>query len=91
MTSRKKGNVDTDIVFQIMKKILKNELRDNIILVSSDGDYKPLVSFLIEEKRFKKLLIPNRKKMSSLYKKIDNKYRDALDTADKQALLRYHK
>jgi len=89
MTSRKKGNVDTDIVFQIMKKLYKNEEFNNVILVSGDGDYKMLVSFLIEENRFEKLLIPNRKQMSSLYKQIDHKFRDVLDTLDKQVRLQY--
>ena len=89
MTSVKKGNVDTDIVFDIMKKLYKNEILGDIILVSGDGDYKTLVSFLIEEGRFKKLLVPNRKRMSSLYKRIDTKYRDALDSSDKRVVLEH--
>ena len=91
MTSRKKGNVDTDIVFFIMKKLYKNVDFDNVILVSGDGDYKMLVSFLIDEGRFEKLLVPNRKRMSSLYKQIDTKYRDALDSPDKRIILGYKK
>ena len=53
MLGKKKGNVDTDIVFNIMKKIYKKEKFDKIVLVSGDGDYKMLVDFLIEEDRFK--------------------------------------
>ena len=45
-----------------------------IILISGDGDYKALVDFLIEEKKFKKVLFPNRKFASSLYKKLSNNY-----------------
>jgi len=62
---------------------------DNVILVSGDGDYKRLVSFLIDECRFGKLLAPNRKQLSSLFKKIDSSYVDALDADDKRVLLEY--
>ncbi|MCK5539249.1 MAG: hypothetical protein KAI79_20670, partial [Bacteroidales bacterium] len=56
----------------------KKELFDKIVLVSGDGDYKMLVDFLIEEGRFKKILFPNKKFASSLYKKITRKYFDYL-------------
>ena len=75
MVGKKKGNVDTDIVFTIMKKMYRKEAFKNIVLVSGDGDYKILVDFLIEEKRFEKILFPDQKKASSLYKKIDLVYR----------------
>ncbi len=78
MLGKKKGNVDTDIVFTVMKKIYKKEIIDKIILVSGDGDYKMLVDFLIEEEKFEKILFPNQKKASSLYKKITRKYFDDL-------------
>jgi uncharacterized LabA/DUF88 family protein len=74
MTGKKKGNVDTDIVFQVMKKIYKKEDFDKIVIVSGDGDYKLLVDFLIEEDLFEKVLLPNREYASSLYKKLGRKY-----------------
>ena len=37
--SRKKGNVDTDIVFQILFDSFYDDEFDKIILVSGDGDY----------------------------------------------------
>lgn len=70
MLGKKKGNVDSDIIFNIMKKIYKGENFKKIILVSGDGDYKALVDFLIEENKFEKVLFPNRKYASSLYKKL---------------------
>jgi uncharacterized LabA/DUF88 family protein len=82
MLGKKKGNVDTDIVFEIMKKIYKRSDFDKIILVSGDGDYKLLVDFLIEENKFKKILFPNRKYRSSLYKKLSNNYFAYLDDKD---------
>lgn len=82
MQGKKKGNVDTDIVFHVMKKLYKQEFFDQIILVSGDGDYKILVDFLIEEKRFKKLLFPNKQFASSLYKKLGSEFFDYLDQGD---------
>ena len=78
MLGKKKGNVDSDIIFAIMKKLYKKESFDKIILVSGDGDYKMLVDFLIEENRFKKILFPNKQFASSLYKKITRVYFDYL-------------
>jgi hypothetical protein len=50
--------------------------------VSGDGDYKQLVDFLIEENRFEKILFPDRKRASSLYKRIGAKYFDSVDNPD---------
>lgn len=63
------GNVDSDIILQIIKKIYKQQLFDKLVLVSGDGDYRMLVDFLIEENGFKKVLFPNKKFASSLCKK----------------------
>jgi uncharacterized LabA/DUF88 family protein len=78
MIGKKKGNVDSDIIFDIMKRIYKKESFDKIILVSGDGDYKMLVDFLIEEDKFEKILFPNKEFASSLYKKITHVYFDYL-------------
>jgi len=78
MLGKKKGNVDSDIIFSIMKKMYRKEVFDKIVLVSGDGDYKMLVDFLIEEDRFKKILFPNKEFASSLYKKITRKFFDYL-------------
>ncbi len=80
MIGKKKGNVDSDIIFQVMKRLYKNADFEQIVLVSGDGDYKILVDFLIEEKRFKKVLFPNRKFASSLYKQIGSEYFDYLES-----------
>jgi len=78
MLGEKKGNVDTDIVFHVMKKLYKGEVNGKIVLVSGDGDYSMLVDFLIEEEKFLKLLFPNKQFASSLYKKITRKFFDYL-------------
>ena len=82
MTGKKKGNVDSDIIFQVMKKLYKKENFNKIILVSGDGDYKSLVDFLIEENRFEKILFPDKKFASSLYKKLGSQYFDYLENKD---------
>jgi len=82
MIGKKKGNVDSDIIFLIMKKMYKKESFEKIILVSGDGDYKLVVDFLIEENRFAKILFPDLDRASSLYKKLSNKYFASLDDKD---------
>ena len=79
MLGKKKGNVDSDIIFNVMKKLYQKEDFDKIILISGDGDYKMLVDFLIGENKFKKILFPNKKFSSSLYKKITRVYYDYLE------------
>ena len=73
MKTKKKGNVDTEIVFDIMKALYEDEF-DKAILVSGDGDYKKVVDYLIKKERFEKILFPNRKYASSLYRPLHNKY-----------------
>jgi len=82
MQGKKKGNVDTDIIFSIMKRLYKKENFKKIVLVSGDGDYKMLVDFLIEESKLKKILFPNKKFASSLYKKLGREYFDYLEDSD---------
>jgi uncharacterized LabA/DUF88 family protein len=75
----KKGNVDTDIVFEMMRNLIDNKSFDKIILISGDGDYKKVVDYLIKKNRFKKILFPNKKFASSLYKSLGAEYFDYLD------------
>jgi uncharacterized LabA/DUF88 family protein len=78
MISKKKGNIDCDIIFDIMKKICEKEIFNKIILISGDGDYIKLVNYLIEKNKFEKILFPNKKYASSLYRKLGRKYFDYL-------------
>lgn len=70
-SGKKKGNVDTDIVFEIMKALIEEDF-NKVILVSGDGDYKKTVDYCIKKGRFGKILFPSWKKSSSLYKKMGN-------------------
>jgi uncharacterized LabA/DUF88 family protein len=82
MLGKKKGNVDADIIFSIMKRLYLKESFDKVVLVSGDGDYKMLVDFLIQESKFEKILLPNRRYRSSLYKSIGIKHFAYLDDVD---------
>ncbi len=81
MIGKKKGNVDSDIIFDVMKKLYKKEEFDKIVLISGDGDFRMMVDFLIKEKRFEKVLFPCMKYASSLYKHIGNQYFSNLDVS----------
>lgn len=50
MLGKKKGNVDTDIVFSVMSKIADGEKFEQVVLVSGDGDYFKMVRYLVEKK-----------------------------------------
>ena len=72
-----------------MKRMYQNEIEGKIVLVSGDGDYKMLVDFLIEQKRLLKVLFPNRKFASSLYKSIGGEYFDSLENPDVRAKIEH--
>lgn len=91
MLGKKKGNVDSDIIFSIMKRLYKNDLEGKIILISGDGDYKMLVDFLIEENKLEKILFPNRVFASSLYKSIGGQYFDYLENVKNKIAYRNEK
>lgn len=84
MAGHKKGNVDTDIVFAIMQKMVEQDEFDKVVLVSGDGDYYRMVEYLIKKGRFAKLLSPNRRSTSSLYRSFTPRYVDFLDNIDVQ-------
>lgn len=79
LTAKKKGNVDTDIVFEIMKNLVDNEDFNKFVLVSGDGDYKKVVDYLVKKDKFKKILFPNKKFASSLYKTLGAEFFDYMD------------
>ena len=82
LKGKKKGNVDVDIVFQCMRYVLEDDPDGKVILVSGDGDYKRMVNYLIDKGRFEKILLPSKRRSSSLYKSLSNQYYAYLDTPD---------
>lgn len=66
---RAKGNCDADLIVQAMRDSLERVATD-AVLVTSDGDYTPLVKFLMEKGRLKAILSPaSEKKCSILLKR----------------------
>lgn len=60
-----KGNCDADLVVKVMKDAYENKFNE-AILVSSDGDYASLISFLLERKKLKGVLSPALPKKCSI-------------------------
>jgi len=59
------------------------------ILVSGDGDYKRLVDFLIKKNKFGKMLFPNKRFASSLYKSLAGDFFANLDDKDVRAKIEH--
>jgi uncharacterized LabA/DUF88 family protein len=68
-----KGNIDTDLVFAVMRDFVEINEFERVVIVSGDSDFKQLVDYLIKKKRLLKLLAPNGK-YSSLYKDTKRPY-----------------
>ena len=67
-----KGNVDAELVLHTMHELCQDSF-DKAVIVSGDGDFQCLVEYLIEKDRFRKLLVPNQFKYSSLLRKYREK------------------
>ena len=78
-TSRKKGNAASSIIsFAYELAISRKDEFNKVVLVSGDGDYIDVVRYLLSVGKFHKILFPNRKKASSLYKQLGNERFDYL-------------
>ncbi len=78
--TEKKGNVDTDVVFYMMRDVCDLDECDNAILVSGDGDYCRTVQYLLSKGKLDRVLLPSRHNASSLYKQIPEANKAYLDT-----------
>lgn len=66
-----KGNCDAELVLQTM---IEFPNYDKAVIVTGDGDFHCLVKYLIQEKKLKKLFIPNQKKYSALLKHFPSEF-----------------
>jgi uncharacterized LabA/DUF88 family protein len=64
---RSKGNVDADLVLHTMIEYPNYE---KALIVTGDGDFYCLVEYLLNMEKLLKLMIPNRGKYSSLFRKL---------------------
>ena len=63
-----KGNIDVDLVLQVMIDYKDNNL-DKALIVTSDGDFYSLVKYLYEQRRLLFVMSPYIKTCSALLKK----------------------
>lgn len=63
-----KGNVDADLVLQAMRDY-KNEEFNQVIIVTSDGDFYCLVEYLYKRNKLKFVISPNKARCSLLLRK----------------------
>ena len=64
---RSKGNVDAELVLHTM---IEYDNYDKALIVTGDGDFYCLVEYLIKTGKLLKLMIPNKEKFSSLFRKM---------------------
>jgi len=62
-----KGNVDAELVLQA---IIEFNNYEKALIVTGDGDFHCLVKYLLKKEKLLKLMIPNRRKYSSLFRKM---------------------
>jgi uncharacterized LabA/DUF88 family protein len=62
-----KGNVDAELVLHTM---IEYPNYDKALIVTGDGDFYCLVDYLIKQDKLLHLMIPDRGKYSSLYRKL---------------------
>lgn len=80
-----KGNVDAELVLQAM---IDYNHYGQAIIISGDGDFSCLIKYLIDHNKLIKLLIPNKKRYSSLLRKF-NKHISFI--SDQKKKLEYRK
>jgi len=64
-----KGNVDAELVLHTM---IEYPNYDKALIVSGDGDFYCLVDYLKGKDKLLKLMIPNMKRYSSLFRKFSH-------------------
>lgn len=67
-----KGNCDAELVLHSM---IEYQNYDKAIIVSGDGDFYCLIEYLENKEKLERLVVPNKKKFSSLLKEFEKKAR----------------
>lgn len=65
-----KGNIDVELVLRAMMEF-KNY--DKAVIVTGDGDFHALIDHLDQQNKLKMLIVPNKKRYSSLFKRFEDK------------------
>ena len=64
---RAKGNVDAELV---LHTLIEYPNYDKALIITGDGDFYCLVEYLLKTNKLLKLMIPNKEKYSSLFRKM---------------------
>ena len=67
IAGRIKGNVDAELMLHAM---IESPNYEQAVVVSGDGDFYRLVQYLKKRGKLRKLIVPNDRKYSSLYRKM---------------------
>jgi uncharacterized LabA/DUF88 family protein len=62
-----KGNVDAELVLHSMVEYLNY---DKALIITGDGDFYCLIDYLLKKDKLLRLMIPDKNKYSSLYRKL---------------------
>ncbi len=79
LAGKKKGNVDVDIVFEMMRDSFTSAQMEKAVLVSGDGDYFRTVDYLNNSEKLACVILPSHKSASSLYKRLTDSKRIYFD------------
>jgi uncharacterized LabA/DUF88 family protein len=82
LIGNKKGNVDVDVVFEMMRDNFTSAQMERVVLVSGDGDYYRTIKYLRDMGKLEKVLLPSHKNVSSLYKELHEQHKAYLDTKE---------
>ncbi len=63
-----KGNVDSELVLQVMIDI---DRYDQAVIITGDGDFAGLIRHLVSVKKLRQIIIPNKDKYSSLFDRME--------------------
>ncbi len=63
-----KGNVDAELVLHSM---IEYQSYDKAVIISGDGDFHCLVDYLEKNKKLERIIVPNQKKYSILFKEFE--------------------
>lgn len=66
-----KGNVDAELVLHAM---IEYNNYDKALIITGDGDFYCLAEYLIKQDKLLKLMIPNKHRFSSLFRKLAPQY-----------------
>lgn len=91
MKGKKKGNVDSDIIFDVMKSVADDSLTGKVVLVSGDGGYKKMTEYLLKHEKLEHILFPNKQFASSLYHSLGSDYFSNLDDTAVRQKIEYKK